>query len=111
MAHFFTFADRACRLQFFEDDPIVVTLFVGDKTDKACVAGAALIDEGDKEKDFDRRFAKYREALVLLLGEEKTAAVLARAETADSLTLLELWQYVVRALRDQKLKNLTAPVR
>lgn len=109
--NFFTFADRACRIQFFEEDPIVATLFVGDKTDKLTLDSAALIDEGDKLKSVDERTKKYREAVVVLLGEEKTAEILARAETNDSFALLEIWQYVVKCLRDHKVKNLTASAR
>lgn len=111
MGKFFTFADRACRIQFFEEEPVVVTMFVGDETDKLTLQSAALIDESDKLKSVDERTKKYREAVELLMGKEKTAAVLDRAETNDSFTLLEVWQYVVKCLRDHKVKNLSASVR
>lgn len=35
MGKCFTFANRACRIQFFEVDPVVLTLFVGDETESA----------------------------------------------------------------------------
>lgn len=108
---FFTFSDRACRIQFFEEEPVVVTLFVGDETDKLTLDSAALIDEGDKLKSVDERMKKYREAVELLIGKEKTAAILDRAETNDSFALLEIWHHVVKELRSYKVKNLTASAR
>ena len=111
MSKFFTFADRACRIQFFEDAPVVLTLFVGDETDKRIVKSAAMIDEADKLKSVEERCAKYREALAELISGEKADAILARAETADSMAVLEIWQFVVNCLREHKVKNLTASAR
>lgn len=108
MAPVFAYAKRACKVQFFEEEPVAVTLFVGDQTDKLCMQGARLIEEGDKCAAPEERTEKYREAVELLLGEEKTAAVLSRAEEKDSFALLEIWQFVVRSLREHKVKNLIA---
>lgn len=108
---FFTFADRACRIQFFEENPIVLTLFVGDEMDKRILKSAAMIEDADKLQDVDARAGKYRAALALLITEEKENAILARAETADSMTVLEVWQYVLNCLRAHKVKNLTASAR
>ncbi len=111
MAHFFTFASRACPIRFFEEDPITVTLFIGDETDKLCLKSAALIGEGDSAATPTERAQKYCEAVELLLGKEKLDAILARAETQDSFALLEIWQFAVKTLRDAKVKNLSASVR
>lgn len=111
MAHFFTFASRACPIRFFEENPITVTLFIGDETDKLCVRSATLIGEGDKAESAGERAAKYREAVELLVGKEKLEGILARSETQDSFALLEIWQFVVKSLRDAKVKNLSASVR
>lgn len=111
MAKFFTFADRACRIQFFEEEPVVLTLFVGDETDKRIIKSASMIEDADKLKSVDERFAKYREALAELITAEKADAILARAETADSMTVLEIWQYVLHCLREHKTKNLIASAR
>lgn len=111
MAHFFTFASRACPIRFFEEDPITVTLFIGDETDKLCLKSAELIGEGDSAATPAERAQKYREAVELLLGKEKLDAILARAEAQDSFALLEIWQFAVRTLRDTKVKNLSASVR
>ena len=111
MAKIFAYSKRACKVQFFEDDPVVVTIFVGDESDKLCIQGARLIEEGDKCASFEMRMAKYREAVELFLGIEKTEAVLERAEEKDCFALIGIWQFIVGALRDHKLKNLTASAR
>lgn len=108
MAKFFTFADRFCKLQFFEEDPIVVTLFLGDETDKRIMDSGALIEKADKQKDLEQRTKLYRQALELLIGEEKTEAILARADTADSFSILAVWNYILQVIREQKVKNLVA---
>lgn len=111
MSKFFTFADRACRIQFFEADPVVLTLFVGDEMDKRIVKSAAMIEDADKLKSVEERCAKYREALAELISGEKADAILARAKTADSMAVLEIWQFVLNCLREHKVKNLTASAR
>lgn len=111
MSKFFTFADRACRIQFFEDDPVVLTLCIGDETDKHIMKSAAMIEDADKLKSVEERFAKYRAALAELITEEKVDAILSRAETADSMAVLEIWQFVLNCLREHKVKNLTASAR
>lgn len=111
MGKCFAFANRACRIQFFDDDPVVLTLFVGDETDKRIMQSAAMIEDADKLKSVEERFIKYREALAELISEEKTDAILSRAETADSMAVLEVWQFVLNCLREHKVKNLTASAR
>ena len=111
MGKCFAFANRACRIQFFEDDPVILTLFVGDDTDKRIMQSAAMIEDADKLKSVEERCAKYRAALAELITEEKVDAILSRAETADSMAVLEIWQYVLNCLREHKVKNLTASVR
>ena len=111
MGKCFAFADRACRIQFFDDDPVVLTLFIGDETDKRIMKSASMIEDADKLKSVEERCVKYREALSELITEEKVDAILSRAETADSMAVLEIWQFVLNCLRDQKVKNLTASAR
>ncbi len=111
MGKCFAFANRACRIQFFEDDPVVLTLFVCDETDKRIMKSASMIEDADKLKSVEERFAKYREALSELITEEKVDAILSRAETADSMAVLEIWQFVLNCLREHKVKNLTASAR
>lgn len=111
MAKIFAYAKRACKVQFFEEDPVVATIFVGDESDKLCLKGARLIEEGDKCVTFDGRMEKYKEAVELFLGTEKTDAILERAEEKDCFALLEIWQFIVTSLREHKVKNLTASAR
>lgn len=111
MGKIFAFANRACRIQFFEDEPVVLTLFIGDETDKRILDSAALIDAADKLKNVEERYAKYREGLKTLIGEEKMEEILSRAETVDSLAILEIWQFILHCLREHKVKNLTASAR
>ncbi len=108
MAKIFAYSKRACKVQFFEEDPVVATIFVGDESDKLCLQGARLIEEGDKSATFEGRVAKYREAVELFLGAEKTEKILARAEAQDGFALLEIWQFVVNSIREHKVKNLAA---
>lgn len=111
MAKFFTFADRFCKMQFFEEDPVVVTLFIGDDLDKNIVESGALIEKADKLSDLDKRCAMYRQALELLIGADKTDAILTRADTLDSFAILAVWNYILQSVRDQKVKNLAASAR
>lgn len=79
MGKCFAFANRACRIQFFEDDPVELTLFVGDETDKRIMKSAAMIEDADKLKSVEERFAKYRAALAELVTEEKVDTSLCKA--------------------------------
>ena len=111
MGKCFAFANRACRIQFFEDDPVVLTLLICDETDKRIMKSASMIEDADKLKSVEERLAKYRAALAELITEEKVDAILSRAETADSMAVLEIWQFVLNCLREHKVKNLTASAR
>ena len=108
MAKIFAYSKRACKVQFFEEDPIVATVFVGDESDKRILQGARLIEEGDKCGACEGRTAKYKEAVEIILGAETTEKVLDRSEEKDSFALLEIWQFVVASLREHKVKNLAA---
>lgn len=107
----FAFANRFCKVQFFEDDPVVITLQVGDDLDKKIMESGQLIEKADRKNDLDARKDSYRAALEMLISKEKADEILQRAETFDSLSCLELWQYVVLAIREHKSKNLTASAR
>lgn len=107
----FAFSNRFCKIQFFEDDPIVVTLQIGDELDKKILESGLLIEKADRSKDIDTRISSYRGALDMLISHEKADEIIKRSETNDSLDCLELWQYIVLAIREHKQKNLTASVR
>lgn len=103
----FAYSKRLVPLTFFEEDPITVTLTIGDKADKAIVDSAAMIEQADRS-GMDGRADAYHKALALLITDEKAEAILARGE-GDSFAALEVWNYVVQSYRAAKTKNLTAP--
>lgn len=107
----FAFSDRFCKIQFFEDDPIIITLQLSDELDKKVMESGQMIEKADRKNDFENRASAYKEALDLLIGHEKADEIIDRAEFSDSLSCLELWQYVVLAIREHKQKNLSASIR
>lgn len=111
MAKFFTYSDRHCPIQFFEEEPINVTLFIGDELDRRIMESGAMIGEADKLNDLEKRCAMYRQAVELVIGAEKTGEILARADNLDSFSILEVWHHVSRAVHEQKVKNLMASAR
>lgn len=106
----FAYSDRAVRMEFFEEEPIVITAFISDDMDKRIMESGKLIAQADKEGT-DGRMEKYTAALEQLVGKEKAAQLLSRAPEQDYFSVLELWQYIVNCYREQKTKNLSAPVR
>lgn len=108
MAKYFTFADRAIPVQFFETEPVAVTLLASDETDGKILRSAELIQQGDKQTDVDARLRKYREAVENLIGADKTREILSRAENADGFAALSVYQYLLSCYRDGKAKNLMA---
>lgn len=108
MAKFFTFADRAIPVQFFEDDPIQLTLVASDEMDAKILDAYKLIAEGDQQTNPEDRRAKYRQAVDNLIGHDTVEQILARADNADGYALLSLYNGIVRAYGEGKAKNLAA---
>ena len=97
----FTFIDRAVTLRFFEEDPVEITLYLGDELDRRIEAAAAHYDEAHTvEED--------KENLARLVGQEAAEALLQRTEAQDRLAVLELVLYVVAECRETQAKKLTA---
>lgn len=111
MGKFFTFADRAVRVQFFEEAPVVLTLLISDETDQRILESGKLFQAADKAKTTSERAVKYRAALETLIGAEKTDVILARSEKADSFAIYSVYRYILSAYAEQKSKNLNAPAR
>ena len=59
----FAFASRFCKVQFFEENPVVITLQIGDDLDKKIMESGQLIEKADRKNDIDARQESYREAL------------------------------------------------
>lgn len=108
MAKFFTFADRVIPVQFFDEDPISVTLVASDKTDAQIMHSGELIQQGDRQSKVEARMEKYREAVDLLIGAEKTEEILNRTQEPDGYSILSVYQYLLTCYREGKVKNLTA---
>lgn len=108
MGKFFTFADRIVRIQFFEEEPVNLMLVISDETDKKIVSSGKMFNEADKSGEIDDRREKYRAALEHLIGEEKTAAILDRADELDSFAIFSVYRYILAEYSAQKVKNLSA---
>lgn len=96
---YFTYVDRDITLQFFREDPISVTMTLGDETDRK-------LEKTVKSLKTAATFEKKRELLSGLIGKENTCQLLARADRADSFTVEQLLLYIHKAYLEGKGKNL-----
>lgn len=108
MAKFFTFMDRAIPVQFFEDDPICVTLIASDEMDVKILESEKMILEGNQQTALDVRKDKYRNAVDNLIGHDVAERILSRADNADGYAILSLYAGIVQAYGEGKRKNLWA---
>ena len=111
MAKFFTFADRFVPVQFFDEDPITLTLKISDETDKRLIQAGKGIDDADKLTDMDKRRAAYRAVLEDFIGAEKTEAILSRTDEPDCFAIYSVFKYLLDVYGAQKVKNLSASAR
>lgn len=99
MGKYFTFVDRTLAIEFFADDPVTVTLQLGDETDKRLLAMG-------KQLDASATFEDAKAALAEIVGADSLEAILARTETPDRLALAEIANYILQSYREGKTKNL-----
>lgn len=99
MGKYFTFVDRFIPVEFFEDDPIKVTIQISDATDM-------LILDMSKKLDATKDVEAGKAALAEVLGAENVDAILARTEAPDKFALVQIAHYVIQAYKDGKTKNL-----
>lgn len=97
----FTFIDRAVAIRYYPEDPIELTLYLGDALD-------ARLDAAVAHYDLPHTVAEDVENFLALVGRESGEKLLARAETVDRLTVLELLSYTVRVCREEQGKKLMA---
>ena len=97
----FTFIDRAITLRFFEEEPVEVTLYLGDALEDRLQAAVGHYDENHTAEEDLENFK-------MLLGEKQAKAVLQRAGKLDRLGILELLSYTVRVCREEQGKKLLA---
>lgn len=98
---YFTFVDRFLPIQFFEEDPVTITICIGDEMDKK-------IDTIFEELKTATTAERKREMLVELINEENTAKLLSRADQTDAFVLDQLLLYLHNEYIEGKRKNLLA---
>ncbi len=97
----FTFIDRAVTLRYYEEDPVEVTLYLGDALEERLQAAVSHYDAPHTVEEDAENFRR-------LVGREAADRLLGRAEVLDRLTVLELLSYTVRACREEQGKKLMA---
>lgn len=98
---YFTFLPRTLTLRFFPDDPILVTLPMGDDMDELLLNMAKNLDEaGD--------FSTAAACLYPVLGRDTAENLLSRADCRDTLSVCQLAGYLLRQYGIEKEKNLSA---
>lgn len=98
---YFTYVDRELTLRFFREDPITVTLAMGDEMDRK-------LDKAVKALKTASGFEKKRELLSSLIGKENACLLLSRADIADSFTVEQLLLFIHKTYLEGKGKNLLA---
>ena len=101
MGKYFTFVDRSIQIEFFDKDPVKITLCVGDEMDRK-------LNEMGRKMDAAATFEDRKAALADTIGVENVDAIMARAETQDNYALLEIAHYLLQEYQDGKTKNLVA---
>ncbi len=99
MGKYFTFVDRFLPIEFFEKDPVKITLQISDTTDKRLV-------EMGRKMDAAATFEDGKAALAEVIGAESLDAILSRTEAPDQFALLQITYYILQAYREGKAKNL-----
>ena len=101
---YFTFLPRTLTLRFFPDDPILVTLPMGDAMDELLLTMAKDLDEaGD--------FSTAAACLYPVLGRDTAENLLSRADCRDTLSVCQLAGYLLRQYASKRKKTSAPPVR
>lgn len=108
---FFTFCDRAVPIQFFEEEPVKLTLIVSDKTDQKILDCYRDFAEADKQTTPEKRRAHYEAALQSFLGKENADKLLSRTEKCDCFAIMEIFNYILAEYREAKAKKLNGSAR
>ena len=101
MAKYFTFLDRTLELRFFAEDPITVSIPMGDDMEQ-------LLMEMGKNMDEAGDYGHAMEALYPILGRENTEKILSRSDRQDCYAAEQLSAFVIAAYGEGKEKNLRA---
>lgn len=101
MGKYFTFVDRFIHLEFFEENPVKLTLCVGDDMDHK-------IDEAIKIFQKPTPVSDKIDTLNGLIGEENAGAIMERLDTVDGYALDQVLLYIRETYMEGKVKNLQA---
>lgn len=108
MSKFFTFADRFVPIQFFDENPVKLTLKISDETDKRLVKASEEFIAADKLRDLDKRRVAYLAALEGFIGAEHAESILSRTDEPDCFAIYSVFKYLLDTYGAQKAKNLSA---
>lgn len=99
MGKYFTFVDRNITLEFFEENPVKVTLSIGDDMDRKLT---------DAFKKLRNPIPPVDKIGILndLIGAENTSEILERMDDADGYALDQLLLYIHGVYIEGKEKNL-----
>ena len=97
----FTFVDRFLPIEFFEEEPVTITLTIGDEMDKK-------MDNLARALKTPLDVKKKRALLEGLIGEENTERILSRFEDVDGYVLDQVLVYITGEYLEGKQKNLLA---
>lgn len=98
---YFTFVDRFLPIEFFDEDPVVITMTISDQM-------AQKIDAGVKKLSTATTTDQCRDILVAWIGEENTEKLLARCDDVDTYTISQLLLYIKQEYVEGQRKNLLA---
>ena len=98
---FFNFVDRFLPIEFFEEEPVTITLTIGDEMDKK-------LDKLAEDLKTQMGTAKKRGLLEGLIGKENADRILSRFDEVDGYTIDQVLLYINLTYREAKQKNLLA---
>lgn len=98
---FFAFVDRFLPIEFFEEEPVTITLTVGDEMDRK-------LDKLVEDLKTTTGVTKKRGLLDGLIGKENAERILSRFEDVDSYVIDQVLLYINLTYREGKQKNLLA---
>ncbi len=96
---YFTFVDRYLPIQFFEEDPVTITVCICDEMDKKI---DTLFEELKTETSLERK----REILAALVNEDNAKKLLSRCDQVDAYLVDQLLLYIRNAYIEGKKKKL-----
>lgn len=101
MGKYFTFVDRFLPIEFFEEDPVKITVQIGDEMDAKIDATFAALKK-------PMAVAEKLSLLDGLIGADHATSITSRMEAVDGYALDQVLLYLREAYLEGKVKNLQA---